>query len=107
MNKYYKFEASTPYSGTTTEHFVKFENEPSEANQMTWRESMRRKLGRTLNILLLGGNVMNQKTNKKPQTLKKKSIVIIMIAIVSTRKSPKQNIWQELEINPIPFFLFL
>lgn len=30
MNKYYKFEASTPYSGTTTEHFVKFENEPSK-----------------------------------------------------------------------------
>lgn len=30
MNKYYKFEASTPYSGTTIEHFVKFENEPSK-----------------------------------------------------------------------------
>ena len=30
MNKYYKFEASTPYSGTTAEHFVKFENELSK-----------------------------------------------------------------------------
>ena len=38
MNKYYKFEASTPYSGTTIEHFEKFEYEPSkeDLDDMAW-----------------------------------------------------------------------
>lgn len=38
MNMYYRFDASTPYSGTTTEHFVKFEDVPSkeELDDMAW-----------------------------------------------------------------------
>jgi hypothetical protein len=38
MDMYYRFDASTPYSGTTIEHFVKFESVPSkeELDDMAW-----------------------------------------------------------------------
>lgn len=38
MDMYYRFDASTPYSGTKTEHFVKFESAPSqgELDDMAW-----------------------------------------------------------------------
>ena len=54
MNKYYKFEASTPYSGTTTEHFVKFENEPSEGelDDMAWEYAQ--EVGATFEYLVTG-----------------------------------------------------
>lgn len=56
MDMYYRFDASTPYSGATAEHFVKFENVPSkeELDDMAWEYAQ--EVGAEFEYLVTGWN---------------------------------------------------